>query len=216
LFIGGRSNTVRDVATRAPAPGGAPPAEGRCASDCETCARLRHAVLDTLTARDLRSLEDSELEARAGLPEGALAAHYGTLEDCLLATYDEVSERLFSGMVEAFARPGDWHARFAAAVEATLDRLESTPGGAQLCFGEPALGHPRIRKRRADSRQRVVRFLADEFEREHGRRLPDVHFEFLFGALLRSAQEEVAAGRRPAQVAERVRELLELLEPEPA
>jgi hypothetical protein len=180
------------------------------------CGRLRGALLDALTANRLRSLADVDLTARAGLPDDALAAHYGTLDDCLAATYAEVSEQLYGQLVETFAGPGDWHARFARAVDATLDYMESSPGAAQLCFGEEARVHPRIRKRRAASRQRVVQFLADEYEREQERRLPDVHFEFLFGALLRAAQDEVAAGRDPKRVAERVRELLALLEPVPA
>ena len=62
----------------------------------------------------------------------------------------------------------------------------------------------------------MVRFLASQYERQQGRDLPDVHFEFLFGALLRAAQDEVAAGREPDVVAERVRQLLALLEPVPA
>ena len=182
----------------------------------ETRARLRGALLDRLTAHDLRSLTEEDLTARAGLPAEALAAHYGTVDDCLVAAYDEVSEQLYRGMEEAFEGSGEWHARFARAVEATLDQLESSPGAAQLCFGEPARGNPRIRRRRAASRQRVVRFLAEEYAREHGRGMPDVHFEFLFGALLRAAQEEMAAGREPELVAARVRQLLELLEPVPA
>jgi AcrR family transcriptional regulator len=184
--------------------------------DCWTCDRLRGAVLDALLERELESLTSAELERRAGVPARALAAHYGTLDTCVAATYDKVSEVLYRGMVEAFSGPGDWHVRFARAVEATLDRIRSAPGVARLCFGEPARGNALIRERRAASRQRVIRFLADEYEDDQGRRLPDLHFEFLFGALLRAAQDEVTAGREPAVVAARVRELLALLEPVPA
>jgi hypothetical protein len=159
--------------------------------------RPRGAVLDALLERDPESLTAAELER-------------------LVAIYDEVSEELYRGMVEAFSGPGDWHMRFARAVEATLDQVQSAPGIARLCFGEPARGNARIRERRAASRQRVIRFLADEYEEEQGCRLPDLHFEFLFGALLRAAQDEVAAGREPALVGARVRELLALLEPVPA
>jgi hypothetical protein len=159
--------------------------------------RLRETDLDALLERNLESLTEAELER-------------------LVAIYDEVSEELYRRMVEAFAGPGDWHMRFASAVEATLDQIQAAPGIARLCFGEPARRHTRIGARRAASRQRVIRFLADEYEDEQGHPLPDVHFEFLFGALLRTAQDEVTAGREPAVVAARVRELLALLEPVPA
>jgi AcrR family transcriptional regulator len=184
--------------------------------ESEARARLRGAVLERLTAHGLRSLTDEDLAARAGLPAGAVAAHYGSLDECVVATYDEVSEQLFRELENAFEGEGEWHTRFARAVDATFARLEASPGTAQLCFGEATRANARIRRRRAASRQRVVRFLADQYEREHGSSLPDVHFEFLFGALLRAAQEEMAAGREPALVAERVRQLLELLEPVPA
>jgi AcrR family transcriptional regulator len=184
--------------------------------EAETRARLRGALLEKLTSHDLRSLTDEELDARAGLPAGALAAHYGSLGNCLAATYDEVVEQLYRGLDAAFEGPGDWHTCFARAVDATFRQLEHTPGAAQLCFGEAARAHPRIRIRRAASRQHVVRFLAEQYERKQGGDLPDVHFEFLFGALLRAAQDEVAAGREPEDVSERVRQLLALLEPAPA
>jgi AcrR family transcriptional regulator len=184
--------------------------------ESEARARLRGALLEWLTAHGLRSLTDEDLAARAGLPPGAVAAHYGSLDECVVATYDEVSERLFRGMEEAFEEDGEWHTCFVRAVNATFAQFEESPGVAQLCFGEGARAHARIRKRRAASRQRVVRFLASEYQREHGSSLPDVHFEFLFGALLRAAQEDMAAGEEPAAVAERVRQLLELLEPVPA
>jgi AcrR family transcriptional regulator len=188
----------------------------RVVGEAETRARLRGAVLERLTSHDLRSLTDEELDARAGLPAGALAAHYGSLEDCLAATYDDVVEQLYRGLDEAFEGPGDWHTCFARAVHVTFKQLERTPGAAQLCFGEASRAHPRIRRRRAASREHVVRFLADQYERKQGGDLPEVHFEFLFGALLRAAQDEVAAGREPDLVAERVRQLLALLEPVPA
>ena len=142
--------------------------------------------------------------------------HYGTIDNCLVATYDEVSQELYRLQVEAFAGPGDWHERLSRAVTAALEHIESTPGAARLCFGEPARGNPRIRPRRAVARQRVVRLLADEYERERGEGLADLHFEFLVGALYRTAQDELAAGGKPTRVAERVKELLALLEPVPA
>lgn len=195
---------------------GAPHAELGCGGDCESCGRLRSALLDALDDHELESLAAGDLSTRAGLPVTALATHYGTIDNCVVATFDELSEELYRCQVEAFAGLGDWHMRFSNAVVAVLQQIESRPGAAQLCFAEIARRHPGIRARRAAARQRVVRLLADEHERDHGCRLPDLHFEFLVGALYRAAQDEVAAGRAPTRVAERLRELLALLEPVPA
>jgi len=165
---------------------------------------------------DLQFLTATDLEARAELPETALARHYGTIDNCLVATFDEVSYELSLIQLEAFAGPGDWHQRFSHAVAAVFEHIELTPGAARLCFGELARGNPRIRARRAAARDAVVRLLADEYERERGEGLPYLHFEFLFGALYRTAQDELAAGGESTRVAERVKELLGLLEPVPA
>jgi AcrR family transcriptional regulator len=204
------------VGVRGVALEGVPPAEQGCPGDCWTCGRLRGAVLDALAEGGLESLTAAGLERRAGVRARALAAHYGTLDTCLVATYDEVSEGLYRRMVEAFSGPGDWHMRLARAVEVTLDQTQSAPGIGRLCFGEATHRHVRIGALRAASRQRVVRFLAAEYEDDQGHRLPEVHFEFLFGALMRTAQDEMTAGREPAVVAARVRELVALLEPVPA
>ena len=195
---------------------GAPYAELGCGADCESCGRLRSVLLCALEEHDLESLAAEDLSTRAGLPRTALARHYGTIDNCVVASFDELSEELYRCQVEAFAGLGDWHMRFSSAVVAVLQLIESRPGAAQLCFAEIALRHPGIRTRRAAARERIVRLLADEHEREYGYRLPDLHFEFLVGALYRAAQDEVAAGRGPTRVAERVRELLALLEPVPA
>jgi hypothetical protein len=192
---------------------GAPDVEFGCGGDCESCARLRSALLDALDGHELESLAAEDLSTRAGLPMTALATHYGTIDNCVVAAFDELSEELYRCQVEAFAGLGDWHMRFSNAVVAVLQLIESRPGAAQLCFAEIARRHPGIRAGRAVARQRLIRLLADEHEREHGYRLPDLHFEFLVGALYRAAQDEVAAGRGPTRVAERLRELLALLEP---
>ncbi len=196
--------------------GGASQSTEGCAGECAICHRLRSALLEALAVHDPESLAVTDLETRAELPESALAMHYGTIDNCLVAAYDEVSRELYLVQLGAFAGPGDWHARFSGAVAAALEQIESTPGAAQLYFGELARGNPRIRARRAVARERVVRLLSDEYERERGEGLPDLHFEFLVGALYRAAQEELAAGGQPTCVAERVSELLAVLAPVPA
>jgi hypothetical protein len=201
------------VAVRGAGFAGASHAELGCGADCESCARLRSALLYALADHELESLGAEDLSTRAGLPMTALARHYGTIDNCVLATYDELSKELYHCQVEAFAGLGDWHTRFSSAVVAVLELIESRPGATQLCFAEMARRHPAIRARRAAARQRLIRLPADEHEREHGYQLPDLHFEFLVGALYRAAQDEVAAGRAPTRVAERLRELLALLEP---
>jgi AcrR family transcriptional regulator len=165
---------------------------------------------------DLETLTAADLARRAGLPNASFDAHYGTIDNCLVATCDEVSGEIYGVLVDALAGPGDWHERFLAAIVATLHHIGATPGAGRLCFTEVGRGHPRVRARRAVAHQRVVGLLADEYQREHGGGLPELYFEFVVGALYRAAQDEVAAGRGPAQVAARMKQLVALMEPTPA
>lgn len=201
------------MGTWSPALGGAPEGNGHRARDCESCRRLRSGLLAALTECDPTSLEPVDLARHSGLPELALAVHYGTVDACLVAAYEELSDQLHLCHLHAFAGPGDWHTRFSRAVDSSLEHLESTPGALVLVFADAARGDARIRRQRTAGRQRFIGLLADEHELQYGARLPHVHFEFLVGALFQAAQAEFTAGREPARMAERVNELLGLLEP---
>jgi AcrR family transcriptional regulator len=201
------------VGTWVPALGGAPEGNGHRARGCEQCRRLRRGLLSALTERDPRSLAAQDVARHSGLPESTIAAHYGTVDACFVATFDELSDELHRCHVEAFAGPEDWHARFAVAVDASLEHMVSMPGALRLFFADSARGDPRIRVARTAACQRFIRLLADEYELEYGARLPHVHFEFLVGALFQAAQSEFAAGREAAEMGARVKELLALLEP---
>jgi AcrR family transcriptional regulator len=190
--------------------------EEGCAGDCDVCRSLREALLDALSCDGLSGLEAGDVTARAGLSEATLAEHYGGLEACLVATYDELSDELYDLHVDAFERPGDWRSRFLSGVRAALERVAATPGAVRLLFAEEVLGHPSLRTRRAAARQRMTRLVAEELEAERHRAVPAVQVEFLLGAVSRTARTEMAAGVAPRCVAARVGETLRLLEPQAA
>jgi hypothetical protein len=191
-----------------------PPAEEGCTGDCDVCRRLREALLAALDwQEDPNAIAAAEVAERADLAEADLIAHYGSVESCLAATFDELSDELYELHVDAFDGPGDWHSRFLDGVRATLDRIASTPGAARLIFADELVAHPRLRTRRAAARQRIARLVCDEVEHEQDRGVPAVQVEFLVGAVIHAAQAEAAAGMEPARVAARARETLRLLEP---
>jgi AcrR family transcriptional regulator len=204
------------VVARVPALGGAPTEEAECTSDCDVCRRLRHALLAALARHDPRALAAGEVAELAELAEADLAEHYGSVDRCLVAAYDELWEELYALHVDAFDGPGDWRSRFLDGMRATLDRIASTPGAVRLFSAAEVLADPRLRRRRAAARQRVARLVADELEHEEDRAVPAVQVEFLLGAAAHAAQTEMAAGAEPARVAARVREALSLLDPRAA
>jgi AcrR family transcriptional regulator len=202
----------RVVSARIPVLVGVPAEEQGCTGDCDVCRRLRHALLDALE-QGARTLDAAEIAERADLAEADLLDHYGSVDSCLVAAYDELSQELYELQVEAFDGPGDWQSRFLDGVRAGLDRIDSTPGAERLFFADDFLGHPRLRIRRAAARQRIARLVADEAEHEQERRLPAVQVEFILGAVSHAAKTEAADGMEPARVTERVSETLRLLEP---
>lgn len=187
--------------------------EEGCTGDCDVCRSLRQALLEALASDGLPHVEAADVAARAGLTEADLVGHYGGLEGCLAATYDELSDELYELHVHAFDGPGDWRSRFLAGFRAVLERVASTPGAARLLVAEEVLGDPRLRIRRAVARERVARLVAEELEAEWDHVVPDIQVEFMLGAVSRAARTEMAAGVAPRRVAARVSETLRLLEP---
>src|SRR5687767_9587859 len=160
---------------------GVPMEEEGCTDACGVCRRLRHALLDVLE-QGSPTLDAADIAERADLAEADLLAHYGSVDICLVAAYDELSAELYELHVEAFDGPGDWQSRFLDGMRAALDHIASTPGAARLFFADELVGHPRLRIRRAVARQRIAQLVADEVEHEQDRELPAVQVEFILGA----------------------------------
>jgi AcrR family transcriptional regulator len=191
--------------------------EEGCTADCDVCRRLRQALLGALAwGEDPHALATAHLAERAELSEADLVEHYGSVDGCLEATYDELSEELYELHLHAFDGPGDWQSRFLDGERAALDRIASTPGAVRLFFADELLAHPRLRTRRAAARQRVARLVADEVEHEQEQAPPAVQVEFILGAVSHAAKAEAGDGMEPARVAARVSETLRLLEPQAA
>lgn len=188
--------------------------EEGCKGDCGVCRRLRQALLAALAWDEgPHALAPADIAERADLAEADLVAHYGSVDGCLAATYDELSEELYELHLHAFDGSGDWQSRFLDGMRAALDRIDSTPGATRLFFADDLLAHPRLRTRRAAAQQRVARLVAEEVEHERERGLPTVQAEFILGAVSHAAKAEAAGGMEPARVVARVGETLRLLEP---
>jgi hypothetical protein len=202
------------VPVTVPALAGAPSQEEGCPRSCTTCARLRQALLSELEWKHPSSIDAGALAAGAGLGEADLVDHYGSVDGCLVATYEALSDELYALQVDALANgSGDWQSNFLDGVRAALDHLAAIPGAMVLFFADELRGHPLLRVRRAAARQRVARLLADH----SGEAGNSLRSEFLLGALAHAAHSEAAArGMQPARVAARIGATLRLLEPRAA
>lgn len=178
---------------------------------CEGCRSLRRALLEQLAERDLAWLTDARLTTRAGLPAEALAVHYGTIEDCVLAVYDEVAACLYDRCAEVLTERTDWYLRLPSSIGDALEQLDCMPGVVRLCFLEPLMAADlRLRERSVAARVRFAELLARE---AHDPDVPPLHFEFLIGALHSAAFDALSAGETLSAVAERMEDLVGLREP---
>jgi AcrR family transcriptional regulator len=190
---------------------------GRGQTDCGVCRRLRAGLLSALAERDLDSLSELEVAARAGVAPGAFESHYGSVHECVLATYDELSDDLYGRWARLLRADGDWNLRVERLLTHALDYFASTPGAARLFFVEACrVGDRSLQERRAADRQWLVRLLARGYTGEPDDAGTELRLEFLVGALSSTVQDGLAAGDGVELIAERVRQLLPLLEPAPA
>jgi len=187
------------------------PATG-CGPGCQSCRGLRDAVTDLAYERGFEQVRAAEVIARAGATPEAFATHAGSLEECLLAAYQQAGTELVACFASAFARPGDWHDRMAGATEAVLRQLAAHPAVAHLCYVEAARAGTRIRASRDEQMQRAIEVMIAE----HGDDgLPALRFELIAGAVDRAIAARVSAGRLdelPALV-DRIVEITAVFEP---
>lgn len=181
-----------------------------CDNCCEGCRGLRRALLEELAERDLASLSEPDLAARAGLPAEAVAVHYGTIEDCVLATYDEVAAQLYDRCAGLLTEHTDWYLRLPSRIGDALEQVGCMPGVSRLCFLEPhRAGNLRLRERSVAAREIFAGLLAREARDPD---VPGLHFEFLIGALHSAAFDALVGGEGLSAAAERLEDLVGLPE----
>jgi len=173
--------------------------------ECPECTRLRAALLAELARRDYESISEERVAAAAGT---SLSGHYENLDTCLGAAYSEVDATIGEAFESAMDGPGEWPERLTDAVVQTSARLERMPGA--LHVYEAARSGPEwLRVFQARRRTRYVELLAD-----HAPDVPEVHLEFLIGALYRAAQEQTQSPKFDVPLMRRrAREIIAALEP---
>jgi AcrR family transcriptional regulator len=177
---------------------------------CTTCKRLRAGLLRSLEGREYFDLGEKNVAAEAGVLPSEFGRHYADLDALLAATYGEVDDRIWRLFSGALHEEGHWTEALGRAVEATYDEFEQAPGTLRL-YEAAWGGPPSLQRRRAADRRRYVELLA-----QRAPELPELHAEFVIGALYRAAQDGMASPAPDlAEMRRRARELIAVLEPVP-
>jgi hypothetical protein len=183
-----------------------------CVPGCQICGCLRRAALDVVGETGLEGLSLDAIAAHANLTEDEAGRHYADSAICIYETYDDVSASIALEMADGFAQGTSWETGFALARERLLRRMARRPAEARLCFVEVLRGDRELRLRREKTRQWIVDFLTDEYERRRAEEeLPEIKIEMLIGAGFQAISHAVATAEDAATLERRLTELAEIL-----
>jgi AcrR family transcriptional regulator len=110
--------------------------------------RIRAALVELVSEPGFREATIDQLAARAAVEPGAVERHFGGLEGCFAAVWDEVDTELGDRMSTAFEEDGGWRDRLREALLVGLRYLAEEPDRARLYVSEAAFVDERLRARR--------------------------------------------------------------------
>jgi AcrR family transcriptional regulator len=166
-----------------------------CEPGCSVCERLRAAALELVGNGGIEGITLQTLSKRAGCSLDEVRDHYAVVEDCLWATYDQVSFELFLELANGFSEAASWEGAVAGALRRLLARLAARPAEARLCFIEALRGDRRLRARWAETRQWVVELFAGEHRRRRPQGESELQVELLVGAAIQAIASATGEGR---------------------
>jgi AcrR family transcriptional regulator len=166
-----------------------------CQPGCSACERLRTAALEIVGDAGIEGLSLRALAEGGGCSVAQVRRHYRTAWDCLYATYDELSFRMFVDYASDFREPTRWEDAFRLAHHRLLLRLAARPAEARLAFVEAVRGDERMRHRRAITRQWVIGLISQEHQRRCREGFESgIQIEMLAGAVGHVISAAIAEG----------------------
>jgi AcrR family transcriptional regulator len=161
---------------------------------------LRAAALE-FAQRGYRGTSSESISRRAAMSKATFYEHFSNKEECMLALYDEATDRLRAAMVAAAggAPSGDARERLKAGTRAFLTALSDNPEFAQTLLVEIIGAGPRATQRR----DQILQGFADVLDAENAEaarrglipRFASPHDAFaIVGAVVELAARQVRLG----------------------
>jgi AcrR family transcriptional regulator len=130
--------------------------------------RLFEATIKAIDERGFVASTISDLVANAGVSRRSFYEHFQNKEECLLATYDALIERLTARIVEAYDPKQEWTAQIEAIVRALFEAASDRPDAARLIAVEMGAAGPVGIERWARNAEQLARFFMYVFEQAPG------------------------------------------------
>jgi len=162
-------------------------------------ARILAAMVDVVAERGAANVTVARVVARSGVSRRTFYELFSDREDCFLAAFDDVVERIAAVVVPAYERPGKWSERIRAALTALLEVLDDDPGMGRLVIVETLGAGPRALERRRRVLARIIA-IVDEGRREArtGDGPPPLTAEGVVGAVFSVIHARLLEGDRRA------------------
>jgi len=130
--------------------------------------RLYEATIKSINERGFVATTISDLVAGAGVSRRSFYEHFANKEECLLATYDALIERLTARIAEAFDPEDEWVGQIDAFVRALFEASSDRPDAARLVSVEMGAAGPVGIERWARDADRLATFITALFEQAPG------------------------------------------------
>ena len=130
--------------------------------------RLYEAMIQSVNERGFVATTISDLVAGAGVSRRSFYEHFQNKEECLLATYDALIERLTAQIAESFDPEADWTVQIETFVRALFEASSDRPDAARLVSVEMGAAGPIGIERWARDADRLARFVSYIFEHAPG------------------------------------------------
>jgi AcrR family transcriptional regulator len=130
--------------------------------------RLYEATIKAINERGFVATTISDLVAGAGVSRRSFYEHFENKEECLLATYDALIERLTARIVEAYDPEEEWTGQIEAIVRALFEASSDRPDAARLVSVEMGAAGPVGIERWARDADQLARFFTFVFKQAPG------------------------------------------------
>jgi AcrR family transcriptional regulator len=158
--------------------------------------RLYKAMVECVEEHGYVATTISELVARARISRRSFYEHFNNKDECLLATYDTVVERLRRRLDAAQNPGGGWEEQLEAYIRTLFDAAGDRPDAARLVCVEMGAAGPIGVQRWAEGAERLQQYIVAGFARADGPgTVPDPVARAIVGAVRRILYTRVERAR---------------------
>lgn len=164
-----------------------------------TSGARREAILEAMVRvvgrGGYRAASAGEVAAEAGLSPASFERHFQDKDDCFLAAYDMLVERLLAEVRANCDAELEWRRRIEHGLRTIVDRFAADADAARTAMVEVAAAGAEARQRQWDTLGRFAEYLEEGSELAGKRELPDNLALMSAGAVSGVIFEELRAGR---------------------